>query len=84
MHNASKHARVSASLPPGRAYTTVSLETKFLRPVDHRDARLVCTAAIVHEGRSIVTGEARLENSRGKLVATATSTLALFDPGARA
>jgi uncharacterized protein (TIGR00369 family) len=66
---------VHTTLAAGEAYTTLTLETKFVRPIT-RDGGLVRAAAeVVHRGRRQATVEGRLtDGTSGKLLAHATST----------
>jgi uncharacterized protein (TIGR00369 family) len=66
---------VQTTLEAGVAYTTLSLEVKFLRPLTSETRRVRAEAEIVHRGRRQATAEARLTDvETGKLLAHATST----------
>ena len=66
---------VHTTLAPGEAYTTLTLETKFVRPVTSETGAIHATAEVVHRGRRHATAEARLVAAdTGKLLAHATST----------
>jgi uncharacterized protein (TIGR00369 family) len=71
---------VHTTLAKGEAYTTQTLEVKFLRPIT-RDTGLVrAEAEVVHRGRKQATVEARLVAAdSGKLLATGTSTCLIFE-----
>jgi uncharacterized protein (TIGR00369 family) len=57
------------------AYTTLTLEAKFVRPITRETGRVRAEAEVVHRGRTQATAEARLVAvDSGKLLATATST----------
>jgi uncharacterized protein (TIGR00369 family) len=66
---------VHTTLDAGVAYTTLTLEAKFLRPIT-RDTGLVrAEAEVVHRGRTQATAEGRLVSvESGKLLASGTST----------
>ena len=66
---------VHTTLEAGKAYTTLSLEVKLVRPIT-RDTGLVrAEAEVVHRGRRQSTAEARLVAAdSGKLLAHATTT----------
>ena len=71
---------VHSTLAPGAAYTTLTLETKFVRPVTRENRRVRATAEVVHRGRRQATAEARLEDvETGKLLASATSTCLVIE-----
>lgn len=66
---------VHTTLPAGVGYTTLSLETKFVRPVTHEIELVRATAEVVHRGGRQATAEARLTDAKtGKLLASATAT----------
>ena len=65
---------VQTVLPDGAAYTTLSLEVKYLRPVAVDAGELLATGTIVHAGRRQATAEGRLTDESGRLLATATTT----------
>jgi uncharacterized protein (TIGR00369 family) len=66
---------VHSTLEPGVAYTTLSLETKFVRAITRDNARIRAEADVVHRGRRQATAEARLtDTGSGKLLAHATTT----------
>ncbi|MGH2924117.1 MAG: PaaI family thioesterase [Solirubrobacterales bacterium] len=66
---------VHTTLPAGVAYTTLSLEVKFVRPIGRDTGVVRAEADVVHRGRTQATAEARLTAAdSGKLLATATST----------
>ncbi|MFP4426358.1 MAG: PaaI family thioesterase [Spirochaetaceae bacterium] len=60
-------------LAAGRPAVTLNLATTFIRPVPVSEEFLVVEAQVVSRGRRVLTMSGRVENSRGKLVATATS-----------
>lgn len=65
---------VMTMLPPGKLYTTLTLEVKYLRAVPLDDRLLIAEGTVVHAGRQQMTAEARLTDEHDRLVATATST----------
>jgi uncharacterized protein (TIGR00369 family) len=71
---------VHTTLAKGEAYTTLTIEAKFVRPMT-RDTGLVrCEAEVVHRGRRQATSEARLiEVETGKLLAHGTSTCMIME-----
>ena len=66
---------VHTTLPVGSAYSTLTLEVKFVRPIT-RDTGLVrCEAEVLHRGRRQATATARLlDASSGKLLAHGSGT----------
>jgi uncharacterized protein (TIGR00369 family) len=71
---------VHTTLPAGVGYTSLGLEVKYLRPINRDTGRILCEGTVVHRGRRQATAEARLTaEDTGKLLATGTSTLMIFD-----
>ena len=71
---------VHTTLPLGFAYTSQTLEVKFLRPITRDTGPVRCEAEVVHRGRKTATSEARLSAAEtGKLLATGTSTCLIFE-----
>ncbi|HEY1355393.1 MAG TPA: PaaI family thioesterase [Solirubrobacterales bacterium] len=66
---------VHTTLPAGVAYTSLGLESKFLRPITRDTGRVLCEASVVHRGRRQATSAATLTTvDGGKVLATGTST----------
>jgi uncharacterized protein (TIGR00369 family) len=66
---------VQTTLPAGTAYTSLTLEVKYVRPITRETGRVRCDAEVIHRGRRQQTAEARLiEVETGKLLAHGTST----------
>jgi uncharacterized protein (TIGR00369 family) len=71
---------VHTTLPAGVAYTTQTLELKFLRPITRDTGRVRAEAEVIHRGRRQATAEGRLVAvESGKLLATATSTCLILE-----
>jgi uncharacterized protein (TIGR00369 family) len=71
---------VHTTLPAGVAYTTQTLEAKFVRPITRDTGRVRAEAEVVHRGRKQATVEARLTAvGTGKLLATGTSTCLIYE-----
>ena len=69
------HSRLTAS----QAYTTLELKVSYLRPIT-RDTGLVrAEGRLVSLGRRVAFAEALLTDAGGRLYATATSTLLVFE-----
>jgi uncharacterized protein (TIGR00369 family) len=66
---------VQTTLPVGVAYTSQTLEVKYLRPITRDTGTVRCEAEVIHRGRRQATAEARLiALDGGKVLATGTST----------
>lgn len=66
-------------LPPGKLYTTLTLEVKYLRSTPLDGTELLAEGTVVHAGRKQITVEGAMTNAAGKVVATATSTCMVLD-----
>ena len=71
---------VHTTLPAGVAYTTQTLEVKFVRPIGRDTGAVRVDAEVVHRGRRQATAEARLVAvESGKLLAHGTSTCLILE-----
>ena len=71
---------VHSTLPAGSAYTTLTLETKFVRAVGRDQTRVRAEAEVLHRGRRQATAQARLTDAEtGKLLAHATTTCIILE-----
>lgn len=62
----------AASLEEGESFTTLQLQSQFLRPV--REGRLVAEARVVHRGRQVGVVDCGIADADGRPVARVTST----------
>ncbi len=69
---------VHTTLAKGQGFTSLTLEVKFLRAATAKTGRLLCTGKVVSRGRQVATAEATVRDERGRVYATATSTLMIF------
>jgi uncharacterized protein (TIGR00369 family) len=65
---------VSSMLPADASFTTLELSTNFVRPITRATGRVHAEGIVVHDGRHIMTAEARVHDDDGNLYAHATST----------
>ncbi|GAA2353555.1 phenylacetic acid degradation protein [Catellatospora methionotrophica] len=70
---------VHSTLPAGIGYTSLDLNTKFLRPVSIDSGLLTCEGTVISRGRRTALAQAQLTDDRGRLLAHATSTCLIFD-----
>jgi hypothetical protein len=64
----------------GTAYTSQTLEVKYLRPITRDTGSVRADSVVIHRGRKTATAEAKLTSvETGKLLATGTSTCLLFE-----
>ncbi|HKG35287.1 MAG TPA: PaaI family thioesterase [Solirubrobacterales bacterium] len=70
---------VHTTLPAGAAYTTQSLEVKFLRPITRETGLVRAEGVVVHRGSRQAVAEGRLVAAESeKMLATATATLMIL------
>jgi uncharacterized protein (TIGR00369 family) len=71
------------TLPAGVGYTTLELKLNYLRPMTRDTGPVRAEGTLINAGRTTALTEARLTDSRGKLLAHATSTCLIMRPEAR-
>jgi uncharacterized protein (TIGR00369 family) len=69
------HSLLSAT----QAYTTLELKVAYHRPLTHESGEIKAEGTVLSRGRRVAFAEARLIDGQGRLCASATSTLLLFD-----
>lgn len=73
---------VHTTLPEGVAYTSVEIKVNYLKAVTVASAPLTAVGTVIKAGSRIGFAEATASDAAGNLVATATSTLLIFQaPG---
>lgn len=73
-----------STLGPNRSHTTLELKVSYLRGLSEDSGTVRATGRVVSAGRRVAFAEAELHDDTGRLCATATSTLLLFDTEPRA
>lgn len=63
------------TLPAGVGYTTVETKVNFVRAITPETGKVRAEGRVVARGRTIITAEGTLTDSRGRLLAHGTSTL---------
>jgi uncharacterized protein (TIGR00369 family) len=71
---------VHTMLPAGAYYTSLDLDTRFIRPIISSTGRLRCEGTVDYIGNRTALARARLVNADGKLFAQATSNCLIFRP----
>ena len=66
-------------LPPGVGYATVETKGNFSRPITLDTGRVRAEARVVAKGRQIVSAEAWIKSSDGRVLAHGTSTVLVID-----
>lgn len=74
-----------STLGPDRGHTTLELKVSYLCGLSEDSGTVRATGRVINVGRRVAFVEAELHDGAGRLCATATSTLLLFDvaPGSR-
>lgn len=70
---------VHSMLAAGQGYTTLELKVAYHRPVTNGTGEVEAVGKIVSFGRRVAFAEAQLCDAQGKLLASATSTLLVFE-----
>jgi uncharacterized protein (TIGR00369 family) len=70
---------VHTTLPEGVGYTSVEIKVNYLRAVTMSSGPLTAVGTVVKAGSRIGFTEGKVTDASGALVATATSTLLVFD-----
>ncbi len=70
---------VHSELGPNRGHTTLELKVSYLRGLSQQSGTVRATGRTVSVGRRVAFAEATLHDGEGRLCATATSTLLVFD-----
>ena len=73
---------VTTKLPRGKLCTTIDLIVHFVRPLFPTGERVRAEGVALHVGSTIATAEARLRDERDRLIAHATTSLAIIDAAA--
>jgi uncharacterized protein (TIGR00369 family) len=70
---------VHSTLPQGKGYTTIEIKVNYLKAVRISSGLLTATGTVVKSGARIGFAEGVVTDASGAEVATATSTLLIFD-----
>jgi uncharacterized protein (TIGR00369 family) len=70
---------VHSELGPNRGHTTLELKVSYLRGLNAQSGKVRATGRTLSVGRRVAFAEATLHDEAGRLCATATSTLLVFD-----
>ncbi|OBB71671.1 PaaI family thioesterase [Mycobacterium sp. 852014-52144_SCH5372336] len=70
---------VHSTLPVGKGYTSVEIKVNYLKAVRLDSGALVATGTVVKSGSRISFAEGVVTDGSGAVVATASSTLLIFD-----
>lgn len=70
---------VHSQLEANRGHSTLELKVSYIRGLNDRSGTVRATGRVVSAGRRVAFAEATLHDGEGRLCATATSTLLVFD-----
>jgi uncharacterized protein (TIGR00369 family) len=70
---------VHTTLPQGKGYTSVEIKVNYLKAVRLNSGLLTATGTVVKAGSRVGFSEGVVTDESGAVVATATSTLLIFD-----
>ena len=70
---------VHSTLPQGKGYTSVEIKVNYLKAVRLDSGLLTATGTVVKAGSRVGFAEGVITDAGGAVVATATSTLLVFD-----
>jgi len=66
-------------LPAGTSYTTIETKVNFSRPIMPDSGRVRAEGKVVSKGRRIISSQAQLLSSDGRVLAHGTSTLMVLE-----
>jgi len=69
-----------SKLAPGQGYTTLELKVAYHRPMTANIGRVRAVGSVTSFGRRVAFAEAKLIDSDGRLLASASSTLLVITP----
>jgi uncharacterized protein (TIGR00369 family) len=70
---------VHSTLPQGKGYTSIEIKVNYLKAVRLSSGPLTATGTVVKTGSRVGFAEGVVTDERGAVVATASSTLLIFD-----
>ena len=70
---------VHSTLPAGTGYTTLEFKLSFIRGMTEDTGTVRIEGKTLHVGRRTATAEARITDSKGRLLAHATTTCLVFE-----
>ncbi len=70
---------VQTVLAQGQGYTTLEMKINLVRAVSERTGRVRAEGRVVHSGRRVATAEGTLKDTKGVLLAHASTTCLVFD-----
>ncbi|OKO70680.1 PaaI family thioesterase [Bradyrhizobium sp. AS23.2] len=72
---------VQSTLPAGTGYTTLEFKISFVRGMSEASGVIRTEGRVLNAGRRVATAEARITDTKGRLLAHATTTCLVFGIG---
>jgi uncharacterized protein (TIGR00369 family) len=72
---------VHTTLDAGWGYTSIDLNVTYLRPVTLKTGTLTAVGTLTKGGRRVSFASGEIRDAAGALIATATSSMLMFEPG---
>ncbi|QDP22474.1 PaaI family thioesterase [Bradyrhizobium cosmicum] len=69
---------VQTTLPAGTGYTTLEFKISFVRGMSEASGTIRTEGRVLNAGRRVATAEARITDTKGRLLAHATTTCLVF------
>lgn len=69
---------VHSALDPGQGYTTIDLQTTFVRSVRESTGRIRCQGTLLHMGGRVASSEGRIFDAHGALLAHGSERCLIF------
>lgn len=69
---------VMAHLPAGTPAGTIDLNVKYVRKIEPAVGKLIAKGTVIHAGRTLLTAEARVEDSKGVLYAHGSASFLVY------
>ncbi len=73
---------VHTTLEAGWGYTSIDLNVTYLRPVTLKTGMLTAVGTVTKAGRRVSFASGEIRDAAGAVIATGTSSLLMFEPGA--
>jgi len=69
---------VMSKLGKGVGYGTIELKVNFVRKIDVETGPVICTATVLHAGRTMLTAECKVTDKAGQLCAHGSGTFLVY------
>ena len=69
---------VQTKMAAGIGFGTIELKVNYVRKIDANSSPLLCTATVLHTGRTMCTADAKVIDATGKLCAHGSGTFLVY------